>query len=195
MKHALFAIAALCAMATAQAQTTNGANAAQSATGTGMATIAPGAVTVQSFGAAQLPWTATSVDSDIRTNQAMPAPPVYGSAAPSAGGCPVVDGWSASVVIANGGKSTAQELPGCMLNLLTDRLASLSVTKNAAGEQVFTGMSVMKLEAWCLYPLYRTAIENSGVYKCKATRDEEAGRARAAAAAPTLLPKPYTAGG
>lgn len=206
MKSALLAIALVTIGAAAQAQT-NGATAQQQATGTGTASIASGAVTVQSFGAQQLPQTWAAIDSNIHTNQAMSAPPVYGSAAPSAGGCPLVDGWSLSVVIANGGKSDGKEMPGCMLNLLADRIGTLKTVKQLdkegkpTGVEVFDGASVMKLESWCLFPLYRTAIENSGMYRCKATRDEEERRAQAILNGQpdpkpvATLPKPYMPGG
>lgn len=111
------------------------------------------------------------VRNEFRTNQAASAPANIGSVAPSAGGCGAVDGWSVGVVIANGGSTEAKELAGCMLNLLTDRMDRLEVN---ATTQKFTGLSVMKLESWCLLPLYKQAIENSGQYVCKETRDERA---------------------
>lgn len=155
--------------------------------GQSTAAIASGAVTVQSFGAAQLPWTA--VDQDFKTNQAASAPANIGSTSSSSGGCPAVDGWSASVVVANGGKTTAQELPGCMLNILTDRFASLkvdvTVNKDGTRTQRFDALSVMKLEAWCLFPLYKQAIENGGIFLCKSTREEQA-KQRAAVVAATV---------
>lgn len=102
---------------------------------------------------------------DFRTNQASSAPAVIGSAASSSGGCPVIEGSSAGIAIINGGYSSARELPGCMANQLADRVDSLR--KNPDGS--WTGPSLIKLEAWCGFPLYQLALENSGQYTCRAT--------------------------
>jgi hypothetical protein len=64
-------------------------------------------------------------DTDFNTNQAASAPAVIGSAAPSPAGCVAIEGASASVVFMNGGKSSAVEPPGCMANLLADRVGRL----------------------------------------------------------------------
>lgn len=106
---------------------------------------------------------------DFRTNQASSAPAVIGSAASSSGGCPVIEGSSAGIAIINGGYSSARELPGCMANQLADRVDSLR--KNPDGS--WTGPSLIKLEAWCNFPQYKLALENSGQYTCRATRDEQ----------------------
>lgn len=173
-------IAALIALAlapfAAQAQSV-GATLGQtsSVTGQSSASIAPGAVNITSNGAAQLPW--TSVSQDFHTNQAASAPANIGSTSPGSNtGCPAVDGWSASVVIANGGKTTAQELPGCMLNILGQNIGMLKQVEvtlpGGAKAMQFDGISVMRLETWCLLPLYKKAIENGMNFKCKETRDE-----------------------
>lgn len=157
--------------------------------GQSQASIASGAVTVQSYGAPQLPW--TSVDQDFHTNQAASAPANIGSTSPGSNtGCPAVDGWSASVVVANGGKTTAKELPGCMLNILGQNIGMLKeVEVDVDGKKVrrFDGLSVMRLETWCLYDLYKQAIENGMNYKCKATRDAEAAQQRQNAVVSTTV--------
>lgn len=170
--------ATMCALSLAGTALADTNSASTNTSATGQAVNA--GVQVTSYGAPQLPWTAASVDSDVHSNTVQSAPTMVGSTSSSAGGCPAVDGWSGAFVLANGGKTTAKEMPGCMLNLLTDRIGALRVVSNALGQTSFDGQSLMKLEAWCLYADYKTAIENSGLFKCKATRDEEARRAQAA---------------
>ncbi len=185
----------LLALFAGQAQAQSAAQGQSSVvSGQSQASIASGAVTVQSYGAPQLPW--TSVDQDFHTNQAASAPANIGSTSPGSNtGCPAVDGWSASVVVANGGKTTAKELPGCMLNILGQNIGMLKeveVLDAATGKMVkrFDGLSVMRLETWCLYDLYKQAIENGMNYKCKATRDAEAAQRQNAVISTTVVNKP-----
>lgn len=115
------------------------------------------------------PYTWQEVNSHFNTNQAMSAPAVIGSAAPSTGGCPAIEGWSASLVIANGGKSNVVELPGCMANQLADRVGRLQTNVDGT----WTWAAVMQLEAWCSYPLYKSILERSKRYVCQETAEEK----------------------
>lgn len=175
-------IMAICAQSAMAQSATQGQQT--SLVGQSTATISPGAVNITSNSAPQLPWTAMSYD--FKTNQAASAPANIGGVAPGSNtGCPVVDGWSASIAVANGGNTTGRELPGCMLNILTQNIGSLrqiEVTNAATGVKSlqFDGLSVMKLETWCLYPLYQAAIENGMNFKCKSTRDAEAAQRQTA---------------
>ena len=184
-KFTLAAVAALVLSTSAFAQqASQGQNSTVS--GQSTASIAQGAVSVNSYGAAQLPW--TTIDQNFHTNQAASAPANIGSTSSGSNtGCPAVDGWSASVVVANGGKTTAKELPGCMLNILGQNIGMLKEIE-VNGVRQFDGISVMRLETWCLYDLYKQAIENGMSFKCKATRDAEAEQKRQAALASTVYP-------
>lgn len=115
------------------------------------------------------PYTQQEVNSRFNTNQAMSAPAVIGSAAPSTGGCPAIEGWSASLVGVNGGKSNVVELPGCMANQLADRVGRLQTNTDGT----WTWAAVMQLEAWCSYPLYKTILERSSRYTCQETTEAQ----------------------
>ena len=112
------------------------------------------------------PFTYGELNQKFHTNQANSAPAVIGNVS----GCGAIEGWSASVAVANGGKSGAVELPVCLLLALSDRIGRLSTNIDGT----FDWKSVMQLEAWCGVELYKKAIESSGRYTCSATREAQA---------------------
>ncbi|MFA6608829.1 MAG: hypothetical protein WCT07_02885 [Candidatus Paceibacterota bacterium] len=126
-------------------------------------------------------------DTDFNTNQAASAPAVIGSAAPSPAGCVAIEGASASVVFMNGGKSSAVEPPGCMANLLADRVGRLQ--HNADG--TWRWDAVLQLEAWCSFGQYKKILERSKLYTCQETVDEQNAKLAATVLRSSQLTDPY----
>ena len=183
MKSILILLAAVCAATVsplAAADTTVGSNTASEAVSKN---INQPVITIESSDPL------ARVRTDVYTNQAASAPTTIGAAGAGPTNCTAVDGWSASIVVANGGKTTAEEMPICALLQLGDR-----VYRMQPGAQL-TKAQVAEFEIYCGAALYRKQIDRSGVYTCSESREE---RARAALAGEPIArrqPMPWQAGG
>ncbi len=174
-----------CAMSLASAQSsTSGQSQAAESAATNQGVSNSTSIVNQ----AQSPYTQSQIDQKFHTNQASSAPAVIGSTAPSSGGCPAVEGWSASIVVANGGKSSAVELPGCMANQLADRIGRLTTEKDGS----WSWASIMQLEAWCSFSQYKVILERSRKYECAETTEAKKNNAvKAAVVLPPGIPASY----
>lgn len=191
----LLAMAGSARMATAQ--TTVGSAATTDATASTGDVKNNGVVTFNQ--AAPSPFTAShgKIDYDFKTNQASTPGTIVGSTAHANGGCPAVDGWQLGTAPFNFGKTTAQELVGCMINQFKDRLAGYE-GKEVDGRMVWAWQTKLKLEADCKFPLYREILETSGVYECNETRKQRQANAPLQPLAPARVsqrPMPWQAGG
>lgn len=125
-------------------------NASGSAGASAFATTAP--IQIIENAAPQLPYTRADVKTKIESYTAPTAPSTYGAVGPA--GCPALEGASLALFFANGSKSSAIELPGCM----GLQLASLLATLNIGEQGQITRKVANILEAQCDFPQYKGAL-------------------------------------
>lgn len=89
---------------------------------------------------------------------AAPTAPTTFGAVGNAAGCPVLEGGSVGVFVANGSKTTARELPGCMSILLAQVLSNIQ----PAADGSITFREKAMIESLCDFPQYRARLKTVG---------------------------------
>lgn len=89
---------------------------------------------------------------------AAPTAPTTFGAVGNAAGCPVLEGGSVGVFVANGSKTTARELPGCMSILLAQVLSNIQ----PAADGSITFREKTMIESLCDFPQYRARLKTVG---------------------------------
>lgn len=132
-------------------------NASGTSTAGAQASTAPINIVTTNEASQPLAHTSADVKQTIKSYTAPTAPSVYGSV--GGAGCPAIEGASGSVFVANGSKTWAVELPGCM----GLQLAALLNTMVIGDDGQISRKTAAMLEAQCDFPQYRGALKRMGL--------------------------------